>query len=79
MYEYREALEKICRETPHKNVHFVAGPELLTVSGLAKDNIHPTDAGMAEIATKLVARVKPLVSDRARSGGAPAREPTPQP
>jgi lysophospholipase L1-like esterase len=72
-------LEEICRETPHKNVHFVDGTQLLSVSGLAKDNIHPTDVGMAEIATKLTARLQPLVSDRARSGGAPTREPTPQP
>jgi lysophospholipase L1-like esterase len=79
MHEYREGLEKICQETPHKNVHFVAGPELLSVSGLAKDNIHPTDKGMAEIATKLVARLKPLVSDRERSIEAPAQEPVPQP
>jgi lysophospholipase L1-like esterase len=76
---FRQALEEICRETPHKNVHFVDGTQLLSVSGLAKDNIHPTDVGMAEIATKLTARLQPLVSDRARSGGAPTREPTPQP
>jgi lysophospholipase L1-like esterase len=79
MYEYREALEQICQETPHKNVHFVDGTQLLSVSGLAKDNIHPTDVGMAEIATKLTARLQPILTDRTRSGAGSAPEATPQP
>lgn len=52
--QYRKVLADICRSTPHKNVYFVDGTKLLSFDGLAKDNIHPTDAGHAEIANKLV-------------------------
>ncbi len=59
--EFRTALEEICRATPHKNVHFVDGTQLLSFEGLAKDNIHPTDAGHAEIASKLVPRIQEVL------------------
>jgi hypothetical protein len=59
--EFRKALEEICRATPHKNVHFVDGTLLLSFEGLAKDNIHPTDAGHAEIATKLVPQIQAIL------------------
>jgi lysophospholipase L1-like esterase len=62
--EFRTALENICRSTPHKNVHFVDGTQLLSFEGLAKDNIHPTDVGHAEIATKLAPRIQELRSTR---------------
>ena len=62
--EFRTALEEICRATPHKNVHFVDGTQLLSFEGLAKDNIHPTDVGHAEIATKLVPQIQELRSTR---------------
>jgi hypothetical protein len=60
--EFRMALEEICRSTPHKNVHFVDGTKLLSFEGLAKDNIHPTDAGHAEIAGKLVTQIQQILN-----------------
>ncbi len=60
--EFRKALEEICRSTPHKNVHFVDGTKLLSFEGLAKDNIHPTDAGHAEIAAKLVPQIQQILN-----------------
>ncbi len=62
--EFRKALEEICRVTPHRNVHFVDGTQLLSFEGLAKDNIHPTDEGHAEIATKLAPRIRKVVEIR---------------
>lgn len=50
---FREILERLCKESKHKNVHFVSGPELMSFEGLSKDGIHPSDEGMAEIAAKL--------------------------
>lgn len=59
--EYRKALEEICRTTKRANVHFIDGRQLLSLSGLAKDQIHPTDEGMAEIASKLVPRLQAIL------------------
>ena len=59
--QYRKALEEICRSTKRANVHFIDGTQLLSLSGLAKDQIHPTDDGMAEIATKLVPRLQAIL------------------
>jgi lysophospholipase L1-like esterase len=62
--EFRKALEEVCRATPHKNVHFVDGTQLLSFEGLAKDNIHPTDAGHAEIASKLVPQIEAFLGKK---------------
>ncbi len=62
--EFRKALEEVCWATAHKNVHFVDGTQLLSFEGLAKDNIHPTDAGHAEIAAKLVPRIREVMEIR---------------
>ncbi len=56
--EYRQALEEVCKASGHKNVHFVAGPDLLSFPGLSEDLLHPSDHGEIEIATKLVERIK---------------------
>lgn len=55
---YRETLERLCKESKHKNVHFVDGTQLLSFEGLAKDGIHPTDAGHAEIAKNLIPKIQ---------------------
>jgi hypothetical protein len=55
---FRQALEKICEDSPRKNVHFVSGPELLSFSGLSQDLLHPSDHGMIEIATRISARIR---------------------
>jgi hypothetical protein len=62
--EFRTALEEICRATPHMNVHFVDGTQLLSFEGLAKDNIHPTDAGHGEIASKLVPQIRAILDKK---------------
>ena len=64
--EFRKALEEICRSTPHKNVHFVDGTKLLSFEGLAKDNIHPTDAGHAEIAAKLIPQIREILGAKGK-------------
>ena len=55
---YRETLERLCKESKHKNVHFVDGTQLLSFEGLAKDGIHPTDVGHAEIAKNLIPKIQ---------------------
>jgi lysophospholipase L1-like esterase len=59
--EFRQALEEICRNSKQENVHFVPGPELLSMTGLSEDMLHPSDHGMIEIATKLVPRIKEVL------------------
>jgi len=46
---YRESLRSIVAESPHDNLSIVEGPELLEISGLAADLLHPGDAGMEAI------------------------------
>lgn len=60
--EFRIALEEICKASKHKKVHFVDGKQLLSFEGLAKDNIHPTDQGHAEIASKLTLRIQAILN-----------------
>jgi lysophospholipase L1-like esterase len=55
---YRDALAEVVKASGHANVHFVAGPDLLSFSGLSPDMLHPTDQGMIEIATKLAPRIR---------------------
>jgi hypothetical protein len=62
--EFRHALEEICRTSKQKNVYFVAGPELLSMTGLSEDMLHPSDHGMIEIATKLVPRIKDVLNSK---------------
>jgi len=64
--EFRKALEDICRSTPHKNVHFVDGTKLLSFTGLSGDNIHPTAAGHAEIATKLIPQIRAILGAKGK-------------
>ncbi len=59
---FRDALAEVVQAAGHKNVHFVSGPELLSFTGLSRDLLHPSDHGMIEIATKLSARVRPLLN-----------------
>lgn len=59
--EFRKVLEEVCKASPHKNVHFIAGPELLSFTGLSSDMLHPSDHGMYEIATKLTPRINELL------------------
>lgn len=58
--EFREALEAACKASPHKNVHFVPGPDLLSYTGLSEDLLHPSDHGEIEIAQKLAARIRQI-------------------
>jgi lysophospholipase L1-like esterase len=62
--EFRKALEEICKASKHKNVHFVDGTQLLSFEGLATDNIHPTDVGHAEIATKLAPQIRTILEKK---------------
>jgi len=58
---YRETLRDIVAESPHDNLHVVAGPELIELSGLAADLLHPGDAGMQQIGTNLAACLDEIV------------------
>lgn len=59
--ERRDALAAIVKNSGHKNVHFISGPDLLSFTGLSPDLLHPTDQGMIEIATKLAPRIRALL------------------
>lgn len=61
--QYRETLREICEESSHGNVHFVSGPDLLSMTGLSRDLLHPSDHGMIEIADKLSERIRAVLKD----------------
>jgi lysophospholipase L1-like esterase len=58
---YRDALRTIVEESSHENVTLVEGPELLEVSGLGADLLHPGDHGMGMIGEKLAERLGAIV------------------
>jgi lysophospholipase L1-like esterase len=58
---YRQTLREIVRESPHDNLSLVEGKELLPVSGLAADLLHPGDAGMRAIGDSLARRLQNIV------------------
>mgnify|MGYP002642025767 CR=1 FL=1 len=60
--EFREALKEICEASPHENVHYVHGPDLLSFTGLYHDMLHPSDMGMIEIANKLSAKIAAVLA-----------------
>ncbi len=60
--EYRQALRDAVAACPHKNVHLIEGPELLTdISGLTADLLHPGDNGMIEMGQNLAERLRQLI------------------
>ncbi|GAB3027633.1 GDSL-type esterase/lipase family protein [Natronobiforma cellulositropha] len=58
---YREALRSVVADAPHANLSLVEGPELLEVSGLTADLLHPGDAGMAAIGAGLARHLERVV------------------
>ncbi|WP_330166340.1 SGNH/GDSL hydrolase family protein [Halobacterium sp. KA-6] len=54
---YRETLRSIVEDSPHDNLSLVEGPELLPLSGLAADLLHPRDYGMKRIGDELSQRL----------------------
>ncbi len=72
---FRETLERLCKESKHKNVLFVSGPDLLSYGGLSEDGIHPSDQGMAEIASKLVPRIRAVLPSTPAQAPAPSKAP----
>ncbi len=69
----REHLREAVRQSPHPNVRCLEGPQLLrSITGLSSDLLHPSDAGMSEIATRLAAELQPEV-DRLHASQAPPR------
>lgn len=62
---YRERLRTVVSESPHRNVHLLEGPDLLTnVAGLAPDLVHPTDHGMIEIGERLAGRLESILEEQ---------------
>ena len=57
---YRDALRTIVEESPHDNVTLVEGPDLLEVSGLGADLLHPGDHGMKMIGDALAERLEAI-------------------
>ena len=58
---FRIELRDAVAASPHGNVRLIEGPDLLAdASGLTTDLIHPSDAGMDEIARNLARRLEPL-------------------
>lgn len=57
---FRSSLEDIVRESAHDNVHFVAGPSLISPTGLSLDVLHPSDHGMIEMAGNLSRQIRAM-------------------
>ncbi|QLC34791.1 GDSL family lipase (plasmid) [Halarchaeum sp. CBA1220] len=58
---YRGALREIVADADRENCHVVEGPELLDLTGLGADLLHPGDAGMAAIGDGLAERLDAVV------------------
>ena len=54
---YREAVRSVVAESPHDNLFVVEGSELMELSGLASDLLHPGDDGMEAIGEGVAARL----------------------
>jgi len=50
---FREAVRSVVADSPHDNLHLVAGEGLLSTTGLHTDILHPGDDGMIEIGRAL--------------------------
>lgn len=50
---FRDHLREIVAESPHSNLSIVEGPELVGLSGMTADLLHPGDAGMQAIGAGL--------------------------
>ncbi|MDS0300807.1 GDSL-type esterase/lipase family protein [Halogeometricum sp. S1BR25-6] len=46
---YRETLRTVVAKSPHQNLSVVEGPDLLPLTGLSADLLHPGDEGMRAI------------------------------
>lgn len=57
---YRDALRTVVDESPHDNLTLVEGPELMEVSGLGADLLHPGDHGMKMIGEGLAERLEAI-------------------
>ncbi|WP_114576780.1 SGNH/GDSL hydrolase family protein [Saliphagus sp. LR7] len=58
---FRDALGSIVADSDHDDLHLVSGPDLMEVSGLTADLLHPGDDGMAMIGTALADRLERIV------------------
>ncbi|WP_459806596.1 SGNH/GDSL hydrolase family protein [Halopiger thermotolerans] len=47
--DFRAALREIVADSPHENLSLVEGAELMELTGLASDLLHPGDTGMQQI------------------------------
>lgn len=59
---YRAALGSIVAESPHSNLSLVDGSELMDVSGLTADLLHPGDAGMEDIGERLAETIEHTIA-----------------
>ena len=59
---YREVLRDIVETSPHDNLSLVEGPDLLPLSGLTSDLLHPGDHGMAAIGAGLSRHLRRLTN-----------------
>ncbi|WEL17958.1 GDSL family lipase [Halorhabdus sp. SVX81] len=57
---FRDAVRAVVAESPHENLHVVAGPDLNDITGLTADLLHPGDAGMERIGTRLADRIEAI-------------------
>lgn len=55
---FRDALRKLVQKSRHKNVHYLHGPEVLSLQGLYHDMLHPSDMGMIEMAINLSKQIR---------------------
>ena len=59
--DYRSTLTSIVADASYPNLSVVSGPDLLDVSGLTADILHPGDTGMAMIGTELAQVVNDII------------------
>jgi lysophospholipase L1-like esterase len=60
--DFRATLRSIVAESPHSNLSLVKGTDLLNISGLTADILHPGDAGMEAIGEGLARHIKKTVN-----------------
>lgn len=57
---YRSALRTVVEDSPHDNLSVVEGTELVDITGLTADLLHPGDAGMVSIGDTLAERLRKI-------------------
>ncbi|ACV12942.1 hypothetical protein Huta_2781 [Halorhabdus utahensis DSM 12940] len=58
---FRNAVRDVVADAAHENLHVVEGTDLNDITGLTADLLHPGDAGMERIGTRLADRLEEIL------------------